>query len=75
MPIAKITGQGLFAIACSVTLLWGCLIGERVTLRNAATERVRVLREIEQLQKNPRPTPVTMPMPARLRRNLVTVCC
>jgi len=56
MPIAKITGQGLIAIACSVALLWGCLISERVMLHRAAAERVRVLREIEDLQKTPRPT-------------------
>ena len=73
MPVAKISGQGLCAIACSVALLWGCLIGERVMLRNAATERVKVLREMEYMQKKPRPTPVSAPMPAALRRTLVTV--
>ena len=26
MPFAKITGQGLAAIACSVGILWGCVI-------------------------------------------------
>jgi hypothetical protein len=72
MPVAKISGQGLCAIACSVALLWGCLIGERVMLRNAATERVKVFHEMEHLQKQPRPTPVSTPMPAALRRTLVT---
>jgi hypothetical protein len=73
MPVAKITGQGLFAIACSVALLWGCLIGERAMLRSAATERVRVLREIEQLQRKSHPAPAIAPMPARTRRAMVTV--
>ena len=69
MPIAKITGQGLFAIACSVALLWSCLIGERLMLRDAGSERARALREIEQLQqRQPRPTPVTVPMPTQAHR-------
>jgi hypothetical protein len=69
MPVAKITGQGLFAIACSVALLWSCLIGERVLLRHATSERVRARRGIEQLQQHqPRPTPVTLPMPAQTHR-------
>ncbi len=55
MPMVKITGQGLFAIALSVALLWACVIGERLMLRNAATRRVRVLHQIEQLQRKARP--------------------
>jgi hypothetical protein len=72
MPIAKITGQGLFAIACSVALLWGCLIGERVMLRNAAARRVRVFHEIEQLQRKPHPTPAIAPTPPSVHRVTVT---
>jgi len=72
MPVAKITGQGLFAIACSVALLWGCLIGETVMVRGAATERVRVLREIEQLRRKSRPTPVIGPLPALSPTPVVT---
>ena len=72
MPAPKITGQGLFAIACSVALLWGCLIGERVMLRDAATERVKVFREMEQLQHHTRPTPVSAPVPSASRRRTVT---
>jgi hypothetical protein len=59
MPTAKITGQGLFAIALSVALLWGCLIGERLMLRNAASRRERVLHQIEQLQRKAHPIPST----------------
>jgi len=70
MPIAKITGQGLCAIACSVALLWSCVIGERLMLHNAATERVKVMREMQQLQQQPRP--VNVPIPRDLRRTMVT---
>jgi hypothetical protein len=73
MPVAKITGQGLLAIACSVSLLWGCLIGEHVMLRHAAAERARVLRQMQLLQRQPRPIPAGAPMPAGLPRFLVTV--
>ena len=45
MPIIKITGQGLSAIALSVALLWGCIIGEGVTARRAFSERAKVLRD------------------------------
>jgi hypothetical protein len=73
MPIASITGQGLFVIACSVALLWICLIGEQVMRRNAESERVKVHHEIEQLRPKPRPTPVTTPLPAAGVRPPVTV--
>jgi hypothetical protein len=72
MPVVKITGQGLFAIACSVALLWGCLIGERVMLRSAVAQRVRVLHEMEQLQRKPQPMPVIGPLPPAGRRPVVT---
>jgi len=70
MPIARITGQGLFAMGCSVALLWSCLIGERVMLRHADSERIQVLRQIEQLRLQPRPVPVSAPSASR--RMLVT---
>ena len=67
MAVAKITGQGLLAIACSVALLWGCIIGERVMLSSAASRRIRVLREMEQLQRNSPPVPAITPMPSAAR--------
>jgi hypothetical protein len=74
MPIGKITGQGLSAIAFSVALLWTCLVGERVTWRNANAQRIRALREIEQLrQRFRRPTPVSAPAPRQAVRSAVTV--
>jgi hypothetical protein len=62
MPIAKITGQGLTAIACSVGLLWTCVIVENVARRNAYTERSRVIREVRHLRQQ-RTVPVSDPSP------------
>jgi len=63
MPIIKITGQGLSAIAVSVALLWGCIIGEGVTARRAFSERANVLRELSRMQRRPRTQPVSSPSP------------
>ena len=71
MPVAKITGQGLFAIACSVALLWGCLIGEQAMLHHAASERVKAFREMERLQRKLRPAPANSPLPLTVRRPTV----
>ena len=63
MPIMKITGQGLSAIALSVALLWGCIIAERVTARRAFSERAKVLRDISRMQRRQRTQPVSAPAP------------
>jgi len=73
MPVVRITGQGLSAIAFSVALLWGCLIGERVIRRNADTERVRILRDLDQLRRR-RPIPVSAPAPVIPRHPFTTAC-
>lgn len=67
MPIAKITGQGLAAIALSVALLWGCLISERVMVRRASAERTLVMRDLQRMQRthlrlNRRSEPVSAPV-------------
>ena len=81
MSIAKITGPGLAAIAVSVALLWGCLIGERVMVRRASTERALVMRDLQRLQRTrlqgnpgqldhssePVSIPVHIPRPVRVR--------
>ena len=59
MPVAKITGQGLCAIALAVALLWGCLLGERQMVRHAAARRVKILRELRQLRQ---PIPAEAPL-------------
>jgi hypothetical protein len=64
MPIAKITGQGLGAIALSVGLLWGCLIGERVLRQRASADEIRSRQQIELLQRG-RHQPVASPLPQR----------
>lgn len=61
MEIWKITGPGLAAIAVSVALLWGSVIGERLMVRRAVTERAQVLREIERLQRRQRSEPASLP--------------
>ncbi len=63
MPIIKITRQGLSAIALTVALLWGCLIGERVAARRAFSERAKVLREISRIRRRQRTQPVSVPAP------------
>ena len=63
MPIARITGPGLAAIAIAVALLWGCVIGERVMVRRALAERARILRDIQLLQRRQRAEPVSLPSP------------
>ncbi len=66
MPIAKITGQGLAALACSVALLWGCLIADGVLERRAAAERAQVLHELQRLRNtrpDPAPVPASLPVP------------
>ena len=60
MPIAKITGPGLAAIACSVALLWGIFIGERILVKRAAAERLMVMRDIQQSRIH-RSEPVSAP--------------
>ena len=63
MPIIQITGQGLSAIALSVALLWGCLIGQRVEARQAFSERAKVMRDISRTKRRQRTQPVSAPAP------------
>ena len=63
MAVTRITGQGLSAIALSVALLWGCLIGERVASRRAFSERAKVLRDISRMQRRQRTQPASAPAP------------
>ena len=61
MPIVKITGQGLLAIAFLVALLWACVIGVSVLVRRAQLDRVRVMRDYERFQRQ-RTEPVAAPV-------------
>jgi hypothetical protein len=73
MPIAKITGQGLAAIALSVGLLWACLVGERLTLNRAVARRAEVMRELRQLQLRNRTVPASTPIQRRSNPSRVTI--
>ena len=72
MPIVKITGQGLSAIALSVALLWGCVIGERLTARRAFLERAKVLRDISRMRRRQPTQPVSATAPFIPHRARVT---
>ncbi|MGO9259947.1 MAG: hypothetical protein ACLQU1_27090 [Bryobacteraceae bacterium] len=61
MPIAKITEQGLVAIALSVALLWGCVLGEHAMMRQALRERAQVMRQVVRAPQ--RTQPVLGPSP------------
>jgi len=61
VPLMKITGSGLFAIACAVALLWSCLIGEQIMMRRAQEQRALVLRGLDAQQSWRRPRPVSAP--------------
>ena len=73
MPIAKITGQGLAAIALSVALLWACLIGERLLVRQSLDQRAQLMRELHQLRHDRRAQPVSVPTPRGARPTRITV--
>jgi hypothetical protein len=62
MSFAKITGPGLAALALSVAALWGCVISERVIVRQAERDRAIVLRDLGRLQRRV-PRPVSAPSP------------
>jgi len=61
MPVVKITGQGLSAIALSVALLWYCFLAERAIARRAEAERAQAIQEIHRLRQRPAPLPVSTP--------------
>ncbi len=61
MPIAKITGHGLIAIAFSVAGLWACVIGDRAMVRQAQIDRLRVMRDFQHFQNRLRTEPAAAP--------------
>jgi len=72
MPIAKITGQGLAAIALSVCVLWSCVLVEQFRHRSAVSERARVVREVRQMQRQHRSDPASAPSPFTRKRLHIT---
>jgi hypothetical protein len=73
MPIAKITGQGLAAIALSVALLWACFIGERLLVRETLQRQAQVMRELHQMQRDHRTEPVSAPVPHTQHPSRITL--
>ena len=73
MTIAKITGQGLAGMALSVTLLWSCLVGERIILNHSVAERAQVMRDLRRMQVQHRTEPASTPMPLVPHRPSTTV--
>jgi hypothetical protein len=73
MPIAKITGQGLAAIAASVALLWGCFVGEHLILNRTHVRRAQVIRELRQMQLLHGTQPVSTPQPDNPHRSNTTI--
>jgi len=71
MPIAKITGQGLAAIAFSVGVLWTSVIVDQVNARAAVSERARVVREMQRMQHR-RTEPAASPSPFTRHRHHIT---
>jgi hypothetical protein len=64
MAIAKITREGLVAIAVLVAILWGCILAERILTRNATMETYRVMRKIRYLKFKRHIEPASRPVPA-----------
>jgi hypothetical protein len=62
MAMAKITGQGLCAMAVLVVFLWGCLLLERSTVEKARYEQYRALEEIRSLRMMRRAEPASVPV-------------
>lgn len=70
MPIARITSNGLAAIALLVTALWGCILTEHSITRSARRTEVEALNELRIIRDGSRRvnSPATPSQaPARLR--------
>ena len=61
MTIAGITKPGLSVMAILVAILWGCFIGERLTVQKANREMGQVLRQMR------RPAPAALPQRSALQ--------
>jgi hypothetical protein len=73
MALAKITREGLVAIAILVAILWTCFLAERHLLRNSRIETYRALRDMRYLkfkrhiEPAVRPLPPAVPLPVSSR--------
>jgi hypothetical protein len=62
MVFAKITGAGLTCIALSVSLLWGCIVGEHLIVQRANRDFTQAMTQIRQLQSKRRAEPASVPL-------------
>ena len=61
--MAKISGTGLAAMALAVAGLWGCLIAERLIVREANLQAAQSLREMRLMRLRRFAQPVSAPLP------------
>jgi hypothetical protein len=54
VPIARITSQGLAAIALPVAVLWGCILAENSISRRAYLTRLTTFNQLRQLRQGTR---------------------
>ena len=55
MRLAQITRPGLAAIALSVAVLWGCVVANHLTMRQALAERAQVMRQVVRSRQRMQP--------------------
>ncbi len=67
VAMAKITGQGLRAIAVAVVLLWACIVAEHLIVRAANQEAWRALRDLEAMRLRRHNERVSTPVPHVVR--------
>ena len=66
MPLTGISNRGLILIAVLVALLWGCLLAERLIVRQASQETEVLLRSAERVRPaSTEVRPVTRSRPPR----------
>jgi hypothetical protein len=68
MPIARITSQGLVAIALLVAALWGCILAENSITRSARMTGLSSLHELRLLRNSVRKVSTPAPLPERSRQ-------
>jgi hypothetical protein len=64
VPIAKITSQGLVAIALLVAALWACILAENSITRSARLDGAGSLQELRRLRGGMHKVNAPMPNPS-----------
>jgi len=71
MPLLKITAHGLWSITALTTVLWGCILVERLTVEHARENGLRALEQIRLLQMKRQAEPAASP--GRHRRDIQAI--